>query len=195
MPLSFDSISHGRVAFGFFNIESDMLLLERYFFFGGDFCEAVSRFAENSAQGPYEEAWEVYVIPDPREIGDLMGAIRGVRYQGFIGETYLRFPFPLRAEDFRQKTDGYKNRDAFESMIEKYTIASEVLFRVDGRGVRAAIGDYLFTRASFQELLKYVWRGGYPRWEDNVAPDYVVAMKRKVEQHPTGLFEDITFET
>lgn len=33
MPLSFESRSHGPVAFGFFNIESDMLLLERTFFF------------------------------------------------------------------------------------------------------------------------------------------------------------------
>ena len=28
MPLAFDSISHGSIAFGFFNIESDMLLLD-----------------------------------------------------------------------------------------------------------------------------------------------------------------------
>ena len=33
MPLTFDSLSHGKVAFGFFNIESDMLLLDHYFFF------------------------------------------------------------------------------------------------------------------------------------------------------------------
>jgi hypothetical protein len=33
MPLTFESISHGTIAFGFFNIDSDMLLLEKYFFF------------------------------------------------------------------------------------------------------------------------------------------------------------------
>ena len=32
MPLSFSSTTHGNIAFGFFNIESDMLLLENYFF-------------------------------------------------------------------------------------------------------------------------------------------------------------------
>ncbi len=32
MPLSFRSENHGNIAFGFFNIESDMLLLENYFF-------------------------------------------------------------------------------------------------------------------------------------------------------------------
>jgi hypothetical protein len=31
MPLAFDTLSHGKIAFGFFNIESDMLLLEQYF--------------------------------------------------------------------------------------------------------------------------------------------------------------------
>ena len=29
MPLAFDSLNHGIVAFGFFNIDSDMLLLEQ----------------------------------------------------------------------------------------------------------------------------------------------------------------------
>lgn len=31
MPLAFDTLSHGTIAFGFFNIDSDMLLLEQYF--------------------------------------------------------------------------------------------------------------------------------------------------------------------
>jgi hypothetical protein len=29
MPLAFESINHGTIAFGFFNIESDMLLLDK----------------------------------------------------------------------------------------------------------------------------------------------------------------------
>jgi hypothetical protein len=33
MPLAFESLSHGIIAFGFFNIESDMLILDRYFLF------------------------------------------------------------------------------------------------------------------------------------------------------------------
>ncbi|MGD2186296.1 MAG: hypothetical protein PVI71_09215 [Desulfobacterales bacterium] len=32
MPLAFESLSHGSIAFGFFNIETDMLLLENYFY-------------------------------------------------------------------------------------------------------------------------------------------------------------------
>ena len=35
MPLAFESLSHGTVPFGFFNIDSDTLLLDRYFFFAG----------------------------------------------------------------------------------------------------------------------------------------------------------------
>jgi len=38
MPLAFDSSSHGKIAFGFFNIETDMLLLENYFIFATQFC-------------------------------------------------------------------------------------------------------------------------------------------------------------
>ena len=37
MPLEFQSISHGKIAFGFFNIETDMILLGHYFLFARDF--------------------------------------------------------------------------------------------------------------------------------------------------------------
>ena len=62
MPLSFHSLSHGTVAFGFFNIESDMLLLDRYFFFATDFCAHVSDLAESGAPGAYEAVWTVVTI-------------------------------------------------------------------------------------------------------------------------------------
>jgi hypothetical protein len=45
---------------------------------------------------PKELPWPVYHIPDPEKIGDLMGAIHGVRFTGFIGEVYKRYPFPER---------------------------------------------------------------------------------------------------
>jgi hypothetical protein len=48
MPLSFESMSHGTIAFGFFNIESDMLLLEQYFLFGSEFCRHIGEMAENA---------------------------------------------------------------------------------------------------------------------------------------------------
>ena len=51
MPLSFKSESHGDIAFGFFNIESDMLLLENYFFFADKFCEWMTQMASS----PWDE--------------------------------------------------------------------------------------------------------------------------------------------
>jgi len=37
MPISFPSKSHGQIPIGFFNIETGMLLMDRYFFFSTDF--------------------------------------------------------------------------------------------------------------------------------------------------------------
>jgi hypothetical protein len=47
MPLLFKSVSHGDLAFGFFNIETDMLLLNGYFFFASDFCRHVATLRDN----------------------------------------------------------------------------------------------------------------------------------------------------
>lgn len=181
MPLAFDSVSHGPVAFGFFNIESDMLLLERYFFFATEFCEYMERFAE-CERFPCAFDWDVWVFADRENIGDLMGAVHGIRYAGFIGETYRRFPFPSNPADFRQKTQGRKNRKIFEAMIEKYAAPSSIRFTVDSKGDEACVGDYRFDRRNFQALIRYVWVGGYPRWEKGERPDYVLKMREKMEK-------------
>ena len=193
MPLAFDSLSHGSIAFGFFNIDSDMLLLDRYFFFSTDFCEHISSIAESDEEGSFKTSWQVYHIDNPEDIGDLMGAIHGVHYQGFMGELYRRFPFPERPEDFKQKPEGVKTRALVEDMIAKYAEHIEIPFITDKEAQSVEIGAYRFSRPSFHELIKYVWRGGYPRWKDEVKPDYVLAMKRKIEQQKTGLFEGIFF--
>jgi hypothetical protein len=53
MPLAFESESHGTIAFGFFNIESDVLLLDRYFFFTTDsLTDVVPRLQALSLQAP-----------------------------------------------------------------------------------------------------------------------------------------------
>lgn len=191
MPLAFDSISHGTIAFGFFNIDSDMLLLEHYFFFAPEFCEHISVIAERDGKGDYETLWKVYYIKNAEDIGDLMSAIHGVRYTGFIGELYRRFPFPERTEDFKQKPEGFKNRAVVEAIIGKYAEVRHIPFFIDERAREVGIGAYRFTRTSFQELIKYVWRGGYPRWKDEVRPDYVLTMKSKIVRNRNGLFEGI----
>jgi hypothetical protein len=194
MPLAFDSISHGTIAFGFFNIESDMLLLEHYFFFVTEFCEYVSEIAEKDGKDDYETLWEVYHIKDPEDIGDLMGAIHGVRYTGFIGELYRRFPFPKRPEDFKQKPEGFKNRAVVEEVIGEYAEVRHIPFIITEKAQEVGLGAYRFARTSFQELIKYVWRGGYPRWKDEVRPDCVSRMKSKIVRSHNGLLEGIIFE-
>ncbi len=49
MPLAHRSLSHGTVVFGFFNIDTDCLLLNNVFFFATDFCAWIKRWA---AEGP-----------------------------------------------------------------------------------------------------------------------------------------------
>ena len=195
MPLAFKSISHGAIAFGFFNIESDMLLLDRYFFFATEFCGHLIEIAEKNPQGSCETLWEVYSISAPEDIGDLMGAIHGVHYTGFIGEVYRKFPFPKRPEDFRQKPEGDRTRDEIERIIKEFADPFETAFIIGGEKGEISIGPYRFTRPGFQELIKYVWQGGYPRWKDEIRPAYAAAMHEKVLQNRNGIFEKVAFKT
>ena len=194
MPLAFESLSHGSIAFGFFNIDSDMLLLDRYFFFSTEFCKIISNIVESDDEGSIKASWQVYYIDNKEDVGDLMGAIHGIHYQGFIGKLYRQFPFPKRLEDFKQKPEGVKNRAIVEDMIAKYAKLLKVPFIVSEGEKEVGMGAYRFNRISFQELIKYVWRGGYPRWKDEVRPDYVQDMKRKIEQNKNRLFEGISFK-
>ena len=194
MPLAFESMSHGTIAFGFFNIDSDMLLLEQYFLFGSEFCQHVGAIAENLNEGNFELKWPVYVIENRAQIGDLMGAIHGLRYTGFIGELYRKFPFPRKPENFKQKPDGYQNQALVRDMISAYARRSHIPIKLNDSALEINIGEYRFSRKSFQELIKYVWRGGYPRWQDELRPDYVKEMKAKIEGRRRGLFENIQFD-
>lgn len=194
MPLAFESLSHGTIAFGFFNIDSDMLLFEKYFLFGSEFCEHISDMAENCDEDQFESNWPVYTIEDRAQIGDLMGAIHGIRFTGFIGEIYRRYPFPEKPEAFKQKPEGYQSQALVRDMISNYAV--QILLRVDAnnRALEVDIGEYKFSRKTFQELVTYVWRGGYPRWRDGIRPDYVLDMKDNIASHPRGLFEKIQLD-
>ena len=195
MPLAFQSISHGTIAFGFFNIDSDMLLLDRYFFFATEFCRHLIEIAEKNPQGSYETSWEVYNISDPEDIGDLMGAIHGIHYTGFIGEVYRMFPFPERPEDFKQRPEGASTRDKIEEIIKKFAGSFQITFVIGQETEEVSVGPYRFTRTGFQELIKYVWQGGYPRWKDEIRPDYVVAMKDKIGLSSCGIFSGLKLFT
>ncbi len=181
MPLSFPSASHGNIAFGFFNIDTDMLLLENYFFFADCFCKGVSRYAASEETQPFTDTWHIHVIREPERIGDLMGAIHGVRYTGFIGAVYRLFPFPTDPEGFRQKPEGYKNRGIIEEMIRSYAKKEKIRFYVNPDQSKVGIGDFEFDTASFNELIRYVWRGGYPRWRNGERPGYVMDMMASIK--------------
>ena len=194
MPLAFDSINYGTIAFGFFNTESDMLLLEHYFFFVPEFCKYISQIALRDGNDDYKSFWDVYYIKDPEDIGDLMGAIYGIRYTGFIGELYRRFPFPKRPEDFKQKPEGFKTRGVAEKIIARYAVVKRIPFIIAHNAREVGIGDYRFSRSSFHELIKYVWRGGYPLWKDEVRPDCVSRMKGEIVKSRHRVFKGISFE-
>jgi hypothetical protein len=191
MPLAFPSLSHGEIAFGFFNIESDLLLLNNYFFFADDFCRLLSELALLAPDQQHALDWDLFILRR-KDIGDLGGAINGVNFQGFIGETYRLFPFPQEPDLFRQNPEGYKTRDIFEAIIKKYAELSRIAVNVDQSGQTIAIGEYEFSREVFHKLIQYVWAGGYPRWKDGVRPDYVREMKVHIMKSANPLFCGMT---
>jgi len=194
MPLQFESISHGPIAFGFFNIETDMILLNQYFLFANDFCHHIIQSSENDKE-TYEAPWGVYPIEEKgAEIGSLMGAIHGIDHRGFIGEVYTLFPFPAKREGFKQNPEGLRNRTIIEKIIQKYATRTNIPFFVDQKNEKISIGQYAFSKTVFQELIKYIWVGGFPRWKDEIRPEYVVEMKKKIEQSNHPLFNGLTLE-
>jgi hypothetical protein len=193
MPLAFESLNRGTVAFGFFNIETDLLLLQQLFLFADDFCGHLVRMAEDKRQEPYETVWEVYSIDDPRKIGDLMAAIHGIRYTGFIGEVYKQFPFPKSEAEFKQKPEGFRNRAWMISLLERWAVSKTVPVRVDRGHETVSTGEYLFTKEVFHQLIQYVWAGGYPRWKEEIRPDYVMEMKNRLEKAGGWLTRGLVF--
>lgn len=173
MPLAFPSRSHQTIAFGFFNIEIDMLLLERLFFFADDFCRAVPQLLNEG------EAWmDGWRIEVRSKIGNLQGAIAGTDLSGFIGATYAKFPFPARAEDFRQNPQGHRNRALARELIQQYGRDEQIRLRREADSI--AVGEYAFNQPVFSDLIAYVDRGGYPRWKNEIRPAYVREMVEKL---------------
>jgi hypothetical protein len=189
MPLEFESISHGKIAFGFFNIETDIILLNQYFLFAQDFCHDMDQATEKNDE-TYKTPWEIYRI-EHEDIGNLIGAIYGIDHRGFIGDVYKLFPFPKKREDFKQKPEGFKTRTLIEELIQKFAKRINIPFVINQKDDKIGIGEYLFNRASFQELIRYVWVGGLPRWKDAVRPDYVLKMKVMIEQSKNPLFDGL----
>ena len=191
MPLGFESISHGTIAFGFFNIDSDMLLLENYFLFADKFCSHVVDITEMNGNSVYSKDWSIYHIKDPADVGDLMSAIHGIKYTGFIGELYRKYSFPEKAEEFKQKPEGSNTQNEVIKLIGKYAEPETIPFSIDKKTHNVKIGVFEFSKSVFQELIYYVWRGGLPRWKDEIRPAYVLTMKEKVENCQLDVFKGL----
>lgn len=189
MPLEFDSISHGKIAFGFFNIETDMILLNQYFLFAEDFCNYISRLTEKTDEF-IETTWEVFEV-EPQNIGNLMGAIHRIDHRGFIGEVYKLFPFPKERERFKQNPEGFRTRSLIEKLIQKYGKKMNIRFFIQLKDDQIKIGEYLFNRTSFLELIKYIWMGGFPCWKDGIRPEYVLKMMNSFTESKNPLFNGL----
>ncbi len=108
MPLAFHSLSHGEIVFGFFNIETDLLILDTYFIFASDFCSHVAALAEGQVGKRLQTEWEVYALRE-EEIGNLTGAVHGMDLRGFMGDVYRTFPFHGDMKAFLQNPEGCKD--------------------------------------------------------------------------------------
>lgn len=194
MPLSFQSLSHGTVAFGFFNIDSDMLLLENRFFFATDFCGAVTALAQHNGPEAFSTGIEAFLIADLADVGDLMGAIRGVRLTGFIGAVYRLFPFPSDPEAFRQKPEGVVLQKKMRELIKDFSAPIRLGIEAGVQADSISLETFKFSRDGFCELVNYVWQGGYPRWRDGERPDYVQAMKDAIHSGSSRFFEQMVLE-
>ena len=193
MPLLFKSLNHGEIPFGFFNIETDMILLSNYFFFASDFAGYIVEMAGKKPNEPSDMTWDTYIIEE-KDIGNLMAAISGVYFSGFIGEVYGHFPFPHEPEKFKQNPEGYKTRELIDGIIKRCAPLTKIPVIVTVSSMEIKIGEYMFGRVGFHELLSYLWVGGYPRWKDGVRPDYILKMKESIMRSTHHMFEGISLE-
>jgi len=78
-------------------------------------------------------------------------------------------------------------------MISPYAAAREIEFaRLEGFRIR--IGEYIFDRDDFHALLRYVERGGFPRWQNDRRPEYVIRMREKLSRSANEIFSGLRFE-
>jgi hypothetical protein len=193
VPLAFHSLSHGTIAFGFFNIETDLLLLEHHFFFAPCFCTMVKQISGKQSHESVDISLAGYFIEQPTDIGNLTGAIAGTDLSGFIGHVYQIFPFPRNPEEFKQKPHGGANRSVVEELLSRWARSAQIPVLVEEGAQRVSIAEFIFSKEVFRELAAYVWHGGMPGWQDNMRPAYVIEMKEAIKESTSPIFEDWRF--
>jgi hypothetical protein len=170
MPLAFQSLNRGTVAFGFFHIETDLVLLERRVFWCRQLCEL---FSDLAATGPDREMWARLPGWEPAELGDLHGAIAGVSHAGLIGELYRRWPFPADPAGFRQKAAGAADRGEVAALLDRHGRRAEWEVIARRKGARLELDGTAFDPPGAKALAVYLWRGGMPGWQEGRRPDYL----------------------
>jgi len=108
--------------------------------------------------------------------------------------VYGHFPFPHEPEKFKQNPEGYKTRELIDGTIKRYASLTRIPVIVTVLSMEIKIGEYMFGRVGFHELLSYLWVGGYPRWKDGVRPDYILKMKESIMRSTHHMFEGISLE-
>jgi hypothetical protein len=195
MPLAFPTLNQGVIPFGFFNVRSHMVLLAEYFAFADDVCGCIEVLADGpdpAEPGPRPNASELvrpaWRIAARADVGDLHGAMAGMDLSGFIGAVYRQFPFPERRVDFRQDPDGHCTRGAVEEVVRRFGEPVELRIVLSEPAGTVDVGGYVFDAPGFGDLVRYLWRGGLPRWTNDERPAYVRRMMAAVRVSPSWLF-------
>ncbi len=176
--------------FGFFNVATDMILLGDHFVFASDFCDWIAEWA--GADDVVREERPFWVIEDPRKIGNLHGAMAAEDHRGLIGASYVRYPFPIAPDDFKQDPDGQSARPHLERLAREHAGSVRLVPVVLDPGARTfAVGPYLFDAHGLSELVRYLWLGGMPQWRDERRPPYIEAMMTAVRGSRSPLFGDL----
>jgi hypothetical protein len=189
MPLGFHSLSHGIMPFGFFNIASDLLILNDHFAFASEVCGWFASWTTQVGNNAvFSEEVPMWVIDDRGAIGDLGGAIRGSDHRGLIGRSYELFPFPVRRADFKQDPEGHCTRSAMEALLAE--CAGEPRRIPVSVSSTVCMGPYEFDSDGFAELVLYLWRGGMPGWRDDIRPPYVIDMIHRIRASSAPAYQN-----
>jgi hypothetical protein len=188
MPLAFETRSHGTIAVGFFNVESDMFLVGHYLVFASDLCWWIAGQAAGD-RADFAERREVWSV-DRSRMGNLHGAMGGWDTRGFLGEVYRLYPFPQEHSQFHQKPRGYQTREVLLGVVARHGCRVEIELRAQREEETFAFGAYVFEKKWWQAVVDYIRRGGMPRWHAEERPGYVLVMAQAVERSEHWLFRD-----
>lgn len=173
MPLGFNSLNHGVIAFGFFNIETDLLLMQNRVFWCRDFCALFTDLGATEAHKIFQARLPAWIIQNQEDLGDLHGSIAGRTHYGLIGELYRRWPFPSDPAGFRQKPAGAATKAEVLEILERFGQQAELEIRAEASQDLCDLGGISFNGDGTRALANYVWRGGMPGWQDGQRPDYL----------------------